>query len=227
MKKFDVLIFDLDNTLIDFSHSETIALPIALESFDIQCKEQDIKEYQKISRTCWVNMEKGLFTKERCVVLRFEQFLEYLGIDNINASDLNKKYLEALSTAVPLMEGTEEVLKKVKGDYVLVMMTNGVKWVQESKIKKSGLDEFFDHIIISDDAGHNKPDIRIYEYMENLIGKFDKDKMLMIGDSVGSDIEGGINYGIKTCFFNPKGLDCEVDVDYDIRKMIEVLEVLK
>ncbi len=227
MKKFDVLIFDLDNTLIDFSHSETIALPIALEKFGIKCLEDDIKVYQKISRECWVNMEKGLFTKERCVVLRFERFLEHLGIEGVDAKYLNQQYLDALSTAVPLMEGTEEVLENVKGDYVLVMMTNGVKWVQESKVAKSGLDKFFEHIIISDDAGYNKPDIRIYEYMEKLIGKFDKDRMLMIGDSVGSDIEGGLNYGIKTCFFNPKGLDCEYEIDYEVNKMIDILGILK
>ncbi len=227
MKKFDVLIFDLDNTLIDFSKSETIALPEALKHYGITVSDAEIKEYQKISRQCWVDMEKGIYSKEKCVVLRFERFLKYLGVEGIDPKELNEKYLDSLSIHVPLMPDTEQLLSKLKDDYLLVMMTNGIKRVQEAKNKKSGLDKYFDYIIISDDVGYNKPDIRIYEYMENLIGKHDKDRMLMIGDSVGSDIEGGINYGIKTCFFNPKGNTCELAADYEVKSMREILEILR
>ncbi len=226
MKKFDVLIFDLDNTLINFSESETIALPEALKHYGVTVSEEEIKEYQKISRQCWVDMEKGIYSKDQCVVLRFERFLKYLGIKGINPKELNEKYLDSLSIHVPLMAGTDEVLSKLKDNYLLVMMTNGIKRVQEAKIKKSGLDKYFDCVIISDDVGYNKPDIRIYEYMENKIGKHDKDKILMIGDSAGSDIEGGINFGIKTCFFNPKGNECELKVDYEVKDMTEILDIV-
>ncbi len=227
MKKFDVLIFDLDNTLIDFSQSETVALPTALKLYDIKVSDEDIREYQKISRQCWVDMEKGIYTKDECVVLRFERFLKYLEIDHIDPKELNEKYLDSLSIHVPLMDSTNEVLTKLKENYLLVMMTNGIKRVQEAKIKKSGLNKYFDYVIISDDAGYNKPDIKIYEYMEKLIGKHNKDKMLMIGDSVGSDIEGGINYGIKTCFFNPKGNECELKIDYEVKSMKEILGIVE
>ncbi len=226
MKKFDVLIFDLDNTLINFSESETIALPEALKHYGVTVSEEEIKEYQKISRQCWIDMEKGIYSKDQCVVLRFERSLRYLGIKGINPKELNEKYLDSLSIHVPLMAGTDEVLSKLKDNYLLVMMTNGIKRVQEAKIKKSGLDKYFDCVIISDDVGYNKPDIRIYEYMENKIGKHDKDKILMIGDSVGSDIEGGINFGIKTCFFNPKGNECELKVDYEVKSMKEILDIV-
>ncbi len=227
MKKFEVLIFDLDNTLIDFSQSETVALPSAMKAFGIEVTDEQITEYQKISRQCWVDMEAGIYTKSECVVLRFERFLDYLGVENVDPKEANEKYLDCLSIHVPLMEGTNEVLAKLKEDYLLVMMTNGIKRVQEAKIQKSGLDKYFDCVIISDDAGFNKPDVRIYEYMEGLIGKHDKDRMLMIGDSVGSDIEGGINFGIKTCFFNPKGNECKLKVDYEVKSMKEILGVVE
>ncbi len=226
MKKFDVLIFDLDNTLIDFSKSETLALPTALKEHNIECTEERVKKYQEINRTCWQNMEKGLFTKDVCVTLRFKMFLDYFDIEGINPKALNESFLEQLTYNVPIMPGSIEVLEKFKDNHLMVMMTNGIKHVQEAKIKKSRLNKYFDFIIISDDVGHNKPDIKIFEYMEDKIGHYEKSKMLIIGDSLGSDIEGGINYGIKTCFFNPKLISHNMHVDYEIKNLRDLLEIV-
>ncbi len=225
MAKFKVLIYDLDNTLIDFNKAETLSLIKVLKKYKIASTEENIKKYKEFNKSAWQGLERGLYNKERCVVLRFENFLNYLRID-LNPDRMNQDYLDELSEHAPLIDGAIEVLEYSKDKYKMIMMTNGVKRVQESKLKKSNLAKYFDHILISGDIGYNKPDIRIYEYMENLIGKFDKSEILMIGDSLSSDIKGGVNYGIKTCFYNPKSIKHEIDVDYEIRDLKELLEIL-
>ncbi len=225
MSKFDVLIFDLDNTLIDFSKAETLALVEVLKYNNIEINDNTINIYKECNKKAWEGLEKGLYNKDRCVVLRFESFLKNLGLDK-NPDKMNQMYLDELSKNVPLIDGAIDLLEKVKNDYIMVMMTNGVKRVQESKLEKSGLNKYFEHILISDDIGYNKPDIRIYEYMEKIIGKFDKSKILMIGDSLTSDIKGADNYGIKTCFFNPKSTEHNNKVDYEIKSLLEILSIL-
>ena len=104
------------------------------------------------------------------------------------------------------------------------MMTNGVTSSQNSKLDKG---HYFDHIIISDEVGSHKPDIAIFEHMESLIGPFDKSEMIIVGDSLTSDMTGGINYNIDTYWFNPKGLTSHLNITHEIRHLNELFEILE
>lgn len=227
MKKFEVLIFDLDDTLLDFSYSEKQALPYAMNLHGVTISEKDFAEYKKINRACWKDMEKGLLSKDTCVVLRFEKFFKKLGLSNLSAEQVNEVYLESLSRFTKPIEGAKELLESIKDDYKLVIITNGVKKVQDSKIARSGFDQYFNTVIVSDDAGFNKPDIRIFEHMEKLIGHYDKEKILMIGDSLESDIKGGKCFGIKTCLFDRTQEVEESIADYKVDKLSDILKILE
>lgn len=227
MKSFDLLIFDLDDTLLDFSYSEEKALPYTMNLFGIPISPEDFAEYKRINQVCWKDMEFGRLSKEDCVVQRFERFFEKLGIAELSPSEVNEVYLNSLSKFTRPIEGARELLETLKKDYKLAILTNGVKKVQDSKIECNGLQAYFDAIVVSDDAGFNKPDVRIFTYLEGLLGPFDKERVLMIGDSEASDIAGGKAFGIKTCLFDRKGEAEEHIADYKVSKLSDIMKILE
>lgn len=224
--KYRILIFDLDNTLIDFSYMEEMSLGANLKKHGLPHEEEHIKAYKIFNSICWDKLERGIYDKDTCVVKRFEMFLKAYELSG-DARQINEDYLNSLPNYARWIDGAKELIEELYRDYYLIMMTNGVKRAQEQKIKNLGLDKYFKHIIISDDTGFSKPDIRIFEYMENLSGQKNKCEMLMIGDSLSSDILGGINYKIDTCWYNPKGKKSDLPFTYSIEYLGELRQILK
>jgi 2-haloacid dehalogenase len=224
--KYKVIIIDLDNTLIDFDRMEVGSLTMSFDEFGIKWTKEMVDDYIDINNGLWAQLEKGNYSKEEILVLRFKELFRRYDI-HIEASAMNKKYLSNMRYHVHLYDHAIEILESIQ-DATVVCMTNGVKSAQEAKFDEAKLYPYFDHIIISDEVGVHKPNVGIFEYMRQLVGDVSKEEMIIVGDSLTSDIKGGNNFGIKTVWFNPKGKSKfkGVHVDYEIKRLIELKEIL-
>lgn len=202
--KYEWLLFDLDNTLLDFNVSEHYALAKVLQTVDIDFNESNLKIYEKINRQCWDDFEAGNLPQAKLNNLRFSRFLTALNLPNENATQLGDYYLAQLSEKSVFMEGGQILLQEQYEKYQLGIITNGLKQVQRPKLIKSGLVDYFKVIVVSDEIGISKPQPAIFDHTFEKMGFPAKEKVLMIGDSLNSDIQGGINYGIDTCWYNFK-----------------------
>lgn len=202
--KYEWLLFDLDNTLLDFNVSEHYALGKTLQTVGIVFDKSHLSIYEKINRQCWDDFEAGKLPQSEINNLRFSRFLTALNLPNQNARQLGDYYLEQLSEKSVFMEGGENLLKKDAQPYQLGIITNGLKQVQRPKLMKSGLADYFKVIVVSDEIGISKPQPAIFDYAFEKMDFPAKNKVLMIGDSLNSDIQGGINYEIDTCWYNFK-----------------------
>lgn len=224
---YNLVIFDLDNTLLDFDKMELGSLSQSLEKHNIEATDNLINSYISINKDLWAGLESGTHSKAEILELRFEMLFEKYNLVG-NPSLLNKDYLAGMSDHIHLIDHAEEILNHCLDKVKLVIVTNGVKSAQDTKMDKSGLNKYFSEVIISDVAGYHKPNVKIFDYLENKIGKIDKDKTMIIGDSLTSDIQGGINYGIDTCWFNPKSDENTLgnQINYEIRSLNELYDIL-
>lgn len=226
--KYKVVILDLDNTLIDFDYMEVMSLKSTLEHYGIRWTQEMIKDYQIINQSLWEKLEQGAYSKEEILLKRFEILKNRYDL-NYNSEQVNDRYLEGMADHTKYMPFGHELLVRLQGKCKLVMLTNGVEKAQSKKVEKLGLGEYFNEIIVSETVGLHKPDVRIFEYMEDKIGIYDKKDIIIIGDSLTSDIKGGMNYSIDTCFYNPKGKEIPdyIRVNYEISCLSELIDILE
>ncbi|WP_455716325.1 YjjG family noncanonical pyrimidine nucleotidase [Anaerosporobacter sp.] len=204
--KYDVIIFDADETLFDFKKSEREAFKNSILEFGIPYDESyHLKIYQDINKVIWKEFEDGLITQEELKVERFKRLSSKLNIE-FDESNFAKSYMKHLGDASFLFDDSIDLVETLHSDYTLSIVTNGLTSVQEKRIKKSVISKYFKDIIISEEIGVAKPNPKIFEHALNNIGHSDKSKVLMVGDSLTSDIQGGINFGIDTCLYNPNKL---------------------
>ena len=226
--KYDVIIFDADETLFDFRKSEKVAFKNVMLEFQLDYKEDyHLKIYHTINNAIWKEFEKGLITQEKLKVERFKLLSEQLNID-FDEYDFAKAYMKHLSRASFLFEDSIKVIDELSKDHRLIIMTNGLKSVQDIRIRKSVIAKYFEDIVVSEEVGVNKPDSKIFEHALNNINYTDKKKVLIVGDSLTSDIKGGLNFGIDTCWFNPnkKPNESEIKPTYDISTLLEIKKIL-
>lgn len=226
--KYKVLLFDADETLFDFKKSESIALEHAILDFDIPYDpEHHLKIYEAINAAIWKEFEEGKITQNTLKVERFKRLSQELGI-NFDPHRFSERYMYHLAEASFLLDDATALLEKLQGKFKLVIVTNGLAYVQNRRIGKSSIAEYFSHIVISEEVGVAKPNPEIFEHTLELIGQLDKSEVLMIGDSLSSDIKGGNNFGIDTCWYNPKKLDntSQVKPTYEISNLISLVDIL-
>ncbi len=226
--KYKILFFDADETLFDFKKSESIALEHAVSDFDIPYDpEHHLQIYDTINTAIWKEFEEGKITQNTLKVERFRRLSSKLGID-FDPHRFAERYMEHLADASFLLDDSTALLDQLRDHYKLVIVTNGLAYVQNRRIGKSSIAEYFSHIVISEEVGVAKPNPEIFEHTLKLIGQVDKSEVLMIGDSLTSDIQGGINFGIDTCWFNPKKLSSTSSVKptYEINDLLSLLDIL-
>jgi 2-haloacid dehalogenase len=203
MLKYDLLLFDADGTLFDYKKAEAIALDTTLRKFGIVSDFDVIRErYAVINSRLWKEYEKGIVSRIELREERFKHLFETFSLE-IDANPFSTVYLENLSQGSFLLEGAEKLIEMLHTDFKLAIITNGFKEVQRSRFKRSGLYSYFADIIISDEIGSQKPEPAIFEAAFKRLLHTDKKTALIIGDSLSSDIRGGINFGIDTCWYNP------------------------
>ena len=224
MRKYSVILFDIDDTLLDFPRSEREALCEALLMHGVALDDEMITTYHKINYALWKALERGEITREVLMTRRFEDFAKFYGfvIDSYKVAD---DYLDCLSKKVYYIDGARELLDALYGEVKMYIVTNGLERVQTSRYALSGFDKIFDGMFISEVVGANKPDSRFFEHVANHIEGFEKDRALIVGDSLTSDIAGGINFGIDTCWYSPKGKETDLEPTYIVDSLDKVLSI--
>ncbi|GIO23781.1 YjjG family noncanonical pyrimidine nucleotidase [Oceanobacillus sp. J11TS1] len=226
--KYDVIFFDLDDTLFDFGQSEKAALHKTFVTFGLPDGFNKYHaNYREISNVLWRELEQGKLSVSALGVERFRRLFATNQID-IDAAEFNGTYLGNLGKEVYLMDGVEELFDSLS-DQRLAIITNGFRNVQLAKMESSPLYNTFEQIIISEDAGFQKPDKRIFDYAFSKLGLTDKATSLMVGDSLTSDMQGGINYGIDTCWFNPNHKENSIGIKptYEIDHLTQLIDIVK
>ncbi len=224
---YTTILFDIDDTLIDFKGTEYAALKQALEINGLILTEESFEVYKLINHELWQNYEKGAYKKSEILSLRFDLFFVQTRQFG-DAAQVSHDFLVAMGDHVKVYDETIPLLSKLKDNYRLAIVTNGAKLAQDLKIAKSGLGTYFEAIFISDVTGYQKPDKRFFEVVDQSMGGLDKKKTLIVGDSLTSDMKGGNNFGIDTCWFNPSGLanDQNVSLTYEIKSLNSLLDIL-
>lgn len=219
---------DLDDTILDFHMAERIALSKTLQHFGIEPKKETLARYNVLNLEQWRLLEQGVLTREEVKERRYRLLFDEIGADCCAAS-ATKYYESLLGIGHYFMEGAQELLQVLSKEYDLYLATNGTMEVQKSRIRSAAIAKYFKNIFISQEIGFDKPDIEFFKHCFSRILDFKKSETVIIGDSLTSDIKGGNNAGIKTIWFNPKGLENSFDIvpDYMIIKLLELPSLLK
>lgn len=226
MKSYTTLLLDLDGTLFDFGSTERIALKKLLNHIRLELDEENKEIYHRVNMLCWQDYENGIITMERLKTRRFEEFLKELGLQ-LDAQELSDLFIEYLSKEGILIDGALDLIKKLKERYKLVIVTNGIASVQRGRLDVSNTTSYFDAIVISEEIGYQKPDVRFFEKaLEKANAK--KEECLIIGDGLSSDIKGGRDSEIDTLYLHldTPCLDTSEMYTYEAGSYAEVLSLL-
>ena len=224
-----VVLWDIDGTLLNFEAAEKNAIRACFASHELgECSDEMLKRYSVINRKYWEALEKCELTKPQVLVGRFREFFETEGLPVEKAESVNAEYQLLLGETVVFCDDGYELVNKLKGKVKQVAVTNGTKVAQDKKLAKSNLIELLDNVFISDVLGVEKPNKGFFDIVFERIGEYKKEEMLIVGDSLTSDIRGGNNAGILTCWYNPKKLEntVGVHVDYEITNLWEIEQIL-
>lgn len=227
--KYEIIIFDADETLFDFKKSERDAFKNTMLEFDIEYDENHhLKIYTDINMAIWKEFEDGLITQKKLKVERFKRLSDKLNA-GFDETAFAKSYMKHLSNASFLYDDTVGLVESLHKNYRLTIITNGLTDVQDNRIRKSIIAKFFEDIVVSEEVEVSKPDPKIFEHALNNIKHTDKSKVLMVGDSLTSDIQGGINFGIDTCWFNPNKIVNKTGIKptYEISNLMELKDILE
>lgn len=217
------VLFDLDDTLFDFHKAEKIALTKTLVHFGIDPTEETLALYSTINAAHWKRLELGEISREEVKVGRYRELFETIGVE-CDPVKVTAYYESMLAIGHYFMPGAPELLEELYRKYRLYIVSNGTAKVQEGRIGSSGITKYMDGIFISQILGANKPDKQFFDICFAEIPDFLLSETVIIGDSLSSDIKGGINAGITTVWFNPKGIENDSDIkpDYTIKELSEV-----
>lgn len=227
--KYEVIIFDADETLFDFEKSEREAFKNTMLEFNINYDEDyHLKLYKDINTAIWKELEEGLITQKELKVERFKRLSDKLNA-GFDENEFAKAYMKNLSQASFLYDDSEHLLETLHKDYRITVVTNGLIDVQTTRIKKSIIAKYFEDVVISEEVEVLKPDPKIFEIALKNINYTDKSKVLLVGDSLTSDIQGGVNFNIDTCWYNPNKIvnSTELKPTYEINNLMELKTILK
>lgn len=225
----EFLFLDLDDTILDFQKAEHIAIRKAISEAGVEPTDAICARYSVINKGCWERLERGEWTREEVLQNRFGLLFEELGVE-VDKEAVARNYERLLGIGHWYLPGAEETVKeKLFGKYRLFLASNGTASVQDGRLTSAGLYPYFEQAFVSQEIGYNKPAKAYFDTCFSRIPGFEKEKCLMVGDSLTSDILGGINAGIKTVWVNPSGKTApeHIQPDYEIKALAELPELLE
>lgn len=223
----EFLFLDLDDTILDFHKAERIAISKTIRDFGVEPTEEILNLYHEINKWHWEQLELGRQTRAEILVNRFGVLFERLGVE-VDAPKCAKVYEKNLSTGHWFLPGAEEAVASLSKKYRLFLASNGTAVVQKGRMTSANLYRFFEKVFVSQEIGFNKPSKEYFDGCFAQIPGFDKEKAMIVGDSLSSDIKGGINAGIKTVWVNPAHKDCgDIRPDYEIEALHQLEALLE
>ncbi len=228
MKNYEVILWDVDDTLLDFGLSQDYALRNTFEKYGIIIDAQVVKKYSQINQSYWERLERGEITKKEVLLGRFTSLFEVMEVTDIDVTEFKEIYQKALGSVYFYKDDSYNLCKELSEDFKQYVVTNGVTATQQSKLALSGFDKLMDGIFISEQIGIPKPAIPFFQKCLETIPQVSKDKIIIIGDSLTSDMKGGNNIGISCCWYNPsqKENTSDVKIDFEISNLWQVKELL-
>ncbi|MEW4234342.1 YjjG family noncanonical pyrimidine nucleotidase [Bacillus thuringiensis] len=228
MKKYKTLLFDVDDTLLDFQKAEKVALRVLFEEKGIPLTDEIEARYKKINKGLWDAFEKGELLRNEVVNTRFSLLFKEYG-EEVNGILFENNYRNYLEEGNQLMQGAFEFINQIQGEYELYIVTNGVSKTQDKRLRNAGLHSLFKDVFVSEDIGFQKPMKEYFDYVFERIPNFAPEEGLIIGDSLRADIKGGYVAGIDTCWFNPerKLNDSGIIPTYEVHNFEELEALLK
>ncbi len=228
--KYKTLLFDADMTLFNFKAAEAIALKQVLENHGYPATEEIIALYSKINDGLWKAFERGEISRETLLSERFTRLFKELGTDG-DGETANKEYLYNLGSQTILLDGAEELCKTLAKDYDLYIITNGVTETQKRRFAASAIYPYFKGIFVSEETGSQKPHRAYFDYVSSSIPDWHAESTLVVGDSLTSDIQGAINYGLDSCWYNPDKLPytlkqpCNLEI-HELKELLNFLKII-
>ncbi|HFK1511520.1 MULTISPECIES: YjjG family noncanonical pyrimidine nucleotidase [Bacillus cereus group] len=228
MKKYKTLLFDVDDTLLDFQKAEKSALRMLFEEKGMSLTSEIEAQYKKINKSLWTAFEEGEINRDEVVNTRFSILFKEYGeeVDGILFENNYRSYLEEGNQ---LMEGALQFINQIQSEYDLYIVTNGISKTQDKRLRNAGLHALFQDIFVSEDTGYQKPMKEYFDYVFERIPNFVPEEGLIIGDSLSADMKGGYVAGIDTCWFNPerKLNDSGIIPKYEVHNFEELYALLK
>lgn len=227
MKDKKIVLLDLDNTIIDFNECARHSIMNIFEDLGFHYDENVFNTFITENVKIWKRLELGEIDKPFLRANRWNIILGKLGID-YDGTIIEERFENGVAMGAYPVEGAYELLEYLHPKYEIYIVSNGFRFVQESRVKIGKYDKYFKELFLSEDIGIQKPDIRFFDYCYEKIGRPDKSELILIGDSLSADIKGGNNFGIDTIWFNKNG-DPESDIikaTYTVNKLKEIENIL-
>ncbi len=222
--RYDLIFMDIDNTLLDFDAGTRESLEKLLARFGVTLTEELLRRFLTINDRIWQQYERGEIEKAQIFSTRFRIYLDSLGI-SCDPLEANEWYAQGLRESAVLIQGATELLEGLKGRCRMFGVTNGVVTTQTPRLEKSGLKKYFERVFISEQMGCKKPEKEFFDNVFAAIGAVDKSRCILLGDSLSSDMQGGRNAGIATCFYGSATEDPRCD--YVISHLPEFLQIVE
>lgn len=223
----EILLIDLDDTILDFKKAEYVALQKTLRDFGVAPTDAICSRYSVINQQHWEAMERKELTRPQVLLGRFTVLFQELGM-TVDAAECARCYTENLSVGHYFLPGAREAVEALSKKYPLYITSNGTAWVQRRRLESADISRYFRDIFISQEIGVNKPAAEFFERCFARIPGFDRSKAMIVGDSLSSDILGGKNAGIATCWVNPTHKSPgNIKPDHEIETLSQLEELLE
>ena len=225
---YEWLLFDADDTLFEFAPAEQSALIASFAEFDLPLDAKVFDIFHEVNLRLWKLFELGQIDIPTLGVQRFADLFARLNV-NVEAEAFSKRYLYHLGQSTVEIPYANELLSALQGRFKLAVITNGISSVQRSRFTLSRLGKYFEQLFISEEIGFSKPAAGYFDHVFAALGRPPKEKVLVIGDSLSSDMPGGIRYGLDTCWFNVRGKTKPEDlpITYEIKDLRELIDIVK
>lgn len=237
MNQFTTILWDVDGTLLDFNYSQAYAMKKCFRTLGKPITEEMIERYSEINDSYWKRLERGEISRQELYTGRFIQFFKEYGIQGVDAEAFWQEYHESLGSVYAFQDDALTIVMALHGHVKQYVVTNGENQIQRRKLKLSGLLEVMDGVFISQEVGADKPSQEFFSKVLAQVEEQDRGRILIVGDSLSSDIQGGVKAGIVTCWYHaegensswdaPKDIPAHFKPDYEIQDLHQIYQVLQ